>query len=69
MLKKKRKNLLKIPETAERLNVGVRTVYRLVENGKLRAVKISGGICRVDPKDLKIFIKKHKTKYQEKFDF
>jgi len=60
----KRKNqinhLLTVEEVAEKLRLGPRTVYRLIEDGKLKAIKISRKAYRISEKDLIQFIKKHK---------
>lgn len=47
--------LLKIREAAERLSLSVRTVWRLIESGKLRAKKI-GNSTRIKADDLTDFI-------------
>ena len=55
--------LLTIQEIAKRLKISERTIYRYIESGKLKAIKISlGHIVRIEEKDLNQFIKKHKTK-------
>ena len=55
--------LLTIQEIAKRLKISERTIYRYIESGKLKAIKISlGHIVRIEEKDLNQFLKKHKTK-------
>ena len=60
----KRKNkinhLFTVEEVAEKLRLGPRTVYRLIEAGKLKTIKISRKAYRISEKDLIQFIKKHK---------
>ena len=62
----KKQKLLTIPEVAKRLKISRRTVYRYIEKGQLKAVKISQSpiyyIYRISEKDLNQFLKKHKTK-------
>ena len=59
----KRKNqinhLLTVGEVAEKLRLGPRTVYRLIEAGKLKAIKISRKAYRVSEKELIRFLKTH----------
>ncbi len=62
LMSKKINHLLTIPEVAEKLRLGPRTVYRLIEQKKLPAIKISHGAYRVAEKDLIQFLKKHRTK-------
>ena len=54
--------LLTTKETSKILRFSERTIYRLIEAGKLKAVKFSRKATRIDEKDLNQFIKKHKTK-------
>jgi len=55
--------LLTIQEIAKRLKVSERTIYRYIESGKLKAIKISlGHIVRIEESEFKRFLKKHKTK-------
>ena len=54
--------LLTAKEVSKLLRLSERTIYRLVEAGKLKAVKFSRKATRIDEKDLNQFIKKHKTK-------
>jgi len=53
-------HLLTVEEVAEKLRLGPRTVYRLIDDGKLKAIKISRKAYRISEKDLIQFIKKHK---------
>lgn len=48
--------LLKIEAVANQLQVSTATVWRLIKNGKLRAVKI-GKSVRIHPADLEEFIR------------
>lgn len=50
-----KKKYLRVKEVAKRLDIGERTVYRYIESGALKAVKIGG--WRIDEKDLRDFIK------------
>jgi len=53
--------LLTIQEIAKRLKISERTIYRYIESGKLKAIKISKGhIIRIVEKDLNQFLKKHR---------
>jgi len=54
--------LLNISEVSKLLRLSERTIYRLVDAGKLKAIKFSRKATRIDEKDLNNFIKKHKTK-------
>lgn len=49
--------LLSVGEVAERLSVSVRTVWRLIKSGSLRARKI-GAATRVAVDDLREFVDK-----------
>ena len=51
--------LLTYPEVAKLLHVTDRTVWQLVKDGKLRAVRF-GRSVRVDPVDLRAFIEQAK---------
>ena len=61
-IQKKIMKLLTTKETSKILRFSERTIYRLIEAGKLKAVKFSRKATRIDEKDLNQFIKKHKTK-------
>jgi len=54
--------LLTIKEISKLLRLSERTIYRLIEAGKLKVIKFSRKATRIDEKDLNQFIKKHKTK-------
>ena len=54
--------LLKISKVAEALGVCRESVWRYIRKGKLKAIKLSARNFRVEEKDLKRFLKKHKTK-------
>ena len=54
--------LLTIKEISKLLRLSERTIYRLIEAGKLKTIKFSRKATRIDEKDLNQFIKKHKTK-------
>lgn len=62
LMDEKINNLFTIPEVAEKLRLGSRTIYRLIEEKKLPAIKISRGAYRITKKDLTQFLKKHRTK-------
>ena len=47
-----------VAETAEKLGVSERTVWRLIEAGDLMVVRF-GGVVRVRPEDREAFIRKH----------
>ena len=47
-----------VAETAEKLNVSERTVWRLIKSGELRIVRFAG-VVRVRPEDRETFIKEH----------
>jgi len=48
-------NYLRIEDVAERLNLSYKTVFRYIQDGKLKATKI--GHWRIAEKDLAEFIK------------
>lgn len=50
-------HLLTVQEVADKLRLGERTVYRLIESKKLKAVKISRKAYRVSEAELKKFLK------------
>ncbi len=54
--------LLTCEQVAEKLKVSIFSVYRYVKAGKLKAIKYTARNFRIEEKDLKQFIKKHKTK-------
>jgi len=53
-------NLLTIKEVSEKLKLSQRTIYRLIEAGKLSVIKISRKAYRIPEKELIRFLKKHK---------
>ena len=57
--KNKINHLFTVDEVAEKLRLGPRTVYRLIEAGKLKAIKISRKAYRISEKELIRFLKKH----------
>jgi excisionase family DNA binding protein len=52
-------HLLTVEEVAEKLRLGPRTVYRLIEAGKLKVIKISRKAYRISEKELIRFLKRH----------
>ncbi len=54
--------LLTPAEVAKKLRISRRTIYRLIEKKRIKAIKVSFDIYRITEKDLNQFIKKHKTK-------
>lgn len=55
-------NLLTIQEVAEKLRISERTVYRYIDAGKLKVIKLTRKVTRIAESDLLQFLKKHKTK-------
>jgi len=55
--KNKINHLLTVEEVAEKLRLSQRTVYRLIEAGKLKTIKISRKAYRISEKELTIFLK------------
>ena len=53
-------NLLTPEHISKKLKVSVFTVYRWIKSEKLKAVKLTPRLFRIEEKDLKDFIKKHK---------
>ena len=53
-------NLLTPDQISKKLKISVFTVYRWIKAGKLRAIKITPRLFRIEEKDLNDFIKKHK---------
>lgn len=49
---------LTIPEVAETLGVGQRTVFRWMERGLLRVIRI-GNVTRILPEDFQAFLEAH----------
>ena len=57
------KKLLTPKQVAKRLGLKSEfTIYRYIKAGKLKAIKLTERNFRVEEKDLKQFINKHKTK-------
>lgn len=54
--------LLTPKQVAKILGVSEFTVWRYIKTGKLKAIKYTARNFRIEEKDLKDFIKKHKTK-------
>jgi len=54
--------LLTPQQVAKRLGVCRESVWRYIRKGKLKAIKLSARNFRIEEKDLKRFLKKHKTK-------
>jgi len=52
----KKKQYLTVEDVMKRLQIGERTAYRYVKEGKIKAVKIGG--WRIEEKDLQDFIKR-----------
>lgn len=52
--------LLNVRDVAEILNNSVKSVYRLIGNGSLSAIRI-GGVWRIDPADLQDFIRDRRS--------
>lgn len=52
----KKKQYLTVEDVMKRLDIGERTAYRYVKEGKIKAVKIGG--WRIEEKDLQDFIKR-----------
>jgi excisionase family DNA binding protein len=57
--KNKIDTLLTIREVAEKLRFNPRTIYRLIEAGKLKAIKISRKAYRISEKELIKFLREH----------
>lgn len=52
--------LFNISEVSKILKVSERQIFRYIDSGKLKVIRISYKIIRVAEKDLKDFIKMHK---------
>ena len=50
-------NLLRLPEVAERLQVSMPTVRRMVKDGRIKSIRV-GRVIRVRPIDLESYIQK-----------
>jgi len=53
--------MLKVQEVANRLNVSAQTVYRLIDNGELPAIRVGRHRLRVEEQALERFIEKSRT--------
>lgn len=51
--------LLSLSEAAEILNCSLKTIRRRVDAGKLATIR-DGGMIRVNPEDLKLYIQNHR---------
>lgn len=47
-------------EVSEKLKVSVFTVYRWIKAGKLKAIKLTPRVFRIEEKKLKEFLKKYR---------
>jgi excisionase family DNA binding protein len=52
--------LLRVSEVAEQLAVREKTVYRLIRDGELRAIRV-GGRFRIEPEALADYIERNRT--------
>lgn len=55
-----------IKEVAQELNISTRTVYRLVESGKIAAINVGTGVrrsLRVTPDTLNYFLEQNNPEY------
>jgi len=50
-------NLLTPDQISKKLKVSIFTVYRWIKSGKLKAIKITPRVFRIEEKDLKEFLK------------
>ena len=53
-------NLLKADEVATKLNVHINTVYRYIDSGELKAIRLEG-VLRVRVSDLERFMAERET--------
>ena len=53
--------MLKVQEVANRLSVSAQTVYRLIDNGELPAIRVGRHRLRVEEQSLERFIEKSRT--------
>ena len=58
--------MLKVQEVANRLSVSAQTVYRLIDNGELPAIRVGRHRLRVEEQALERFIEKNKTGLKNK---
>jgi len=54
--------LLTPKQVANKLGVSEFTIWRYINAGKLKAIKLTKRNFRIEEKDLNQFLKKHKTK-------
>ena len=57
----KPQRLLSVREGAEILNTSEKTIYRRIDDGQLRAVRI-GGLWRIEPADIQDYIRDHRSR-------
>lgn len=55
------KLMLTVTEVATKLRLAPRTVYRLIQAGELRAVRVSGNRLRIEEEALQKFIERNRT--------
>jgi excisionase family DNA binding protein len=55
-------NLLTPEQISKKLKVSIFTVYRWIKSGKLKAIKLTPRVFRIEEKELKTFLNKRKTK-------
>mgnify|MGYP001557849527 FL=1 len=60
--------LLCIAEVARRLGVSPRTVYHYLRDGKLKGTKLAGKTWRINPADLREFVKQKEVTYESNAD-
>jgi len=60
--KKALEQLLTSEQIAKKLNISIFTVYRWIKTGKLKAIKLTPRVFRIEEEDLNQFLKKRKTK-------
>lgn len=56
--KKDADQLLTVDEACDFLRISVPTFYRLRKEGKLKAVRVGGGL-RIDPAELRAFVRRN----------
>ncbi|MCC5829681.1 MAG: helix-turn-helix domain-containing protein [Phycisphaeraceae bacterium] len=52
--------LLTIAETAKFLRIGQRTLEGMIANGRFPVIRLSKGLIRIDPRDIRLFVDSHK---------
>ena len=55
-------NLLTPEQVSKKLKVSVFTVYRWIKAGKLKAIKLTPRVFRIEDKELNAFLNKRKAK-------